>query len=83
MNIHIQGLDGLPGENGYPGSKGDKGELFLPPLVKGDRGEDGLNGLPGQSGIPGTKGFPGRDGPPASFGLKVKKCYNCKVSFDD
>lgn len=52
---------------GAPGAKGEPGDIYISPELKGERG---LPGVPGSRGLPGIDGIPGRDGRPGFPGPK-------------
>lgn len=52
---------------GTPGAKGEPGDIYISPELKGEKG---LPGISGSTGLPGIDGNPGRDGRPGQPGLK-------------
>lgn len=50
---------------GAPGAKGEPGDIYISPDLKGEKGTPGVpgdRGLPGIDGIAGTEGIPGLPG---------------------
>lgn len=52
---------------GEPGAKGEPGDIYIAPELKGEKG---LSGFPGSRGLPGIDGIPGKDGRPGLPGQK-------------
>lgn len=52
---------------GAPGPKGEPGDIYISPELKGEKG---AAGVPGSRGLPGVDGFPGEDGHPGRPGQK-------------
>lgn len=52
---------------GTPGTKGEPGDIYISPELKGEKG---LPGFPGSRGLPGIDGIPGADGRPGLPGQK-------------
>lgn len=52
---------------GEPGAKGEPGDIYIAPELKGEKG---FPGVPGSWGLPGIDGIPGKDGRPGLPGQK-------------
>lgn len=52
---------------GAPGARGEPGDIYIAPELKGEKGSPGV---PGSIGLPGIDGVPGKDGRPGLPGIK-------------